>query len=57
MSAVGDIVGGSITDEGVYVNEVVAKDDSTVTITVIFYANDHSEYEAKKSAVEAINNG
>ena len=57
MSAVGDIVGGSITDEGVYVNEVVAKDDATVTITVIFYANDHNEYEEKKSAVEAINNG
>ena len=57
MSEVGDIVGGNITEEGVYVNQIAAKDGETVSINILFYANDHSEYEAKKSAVEAINDG
>ena len=57
MSEIGDIIGGNITEDGVFVNQVAAKDGETVTVNVLFYSNDHDSYDEKRAAVEALNSG
>ena len=57
MSEIGDIIGGNITEDGVFVNQIAAKDGKTVSVNVLFYSNDHDSYDEKKAAVEALNSG
>ena len=57
MSEIGDIVGGNITEDGVFVNEIAVKNNDTVSVNVIFYANDHESYSEKRAAVEALGSG